>query len=58
MKPEFIPMLTYNDSTVKDALSIFRECKDAPITHWGFKDVGLPIEELTLPGMPQLPASR
>jgi hypothetical protein len=46
MKPEFIPMLTYNDSTVKDALIIFRECKDAPITHWGFKDVGLPPDEM------------
>jgi hypothetical protein len=46
MKPEFILMLTYNDTTVKDALQIFRECKDAPVTHWGFKDVGLPPEEM------------
>lgn len=46
MKPEFILMLTYNDATVKDALRIFRECKDAPVTHWGFKDVGLPPEEM------------
>ena len=46
MKPEFILMLTYNDSTVKDALNIFRECKDAPIMHWGFKDVGLPPDEM------------
>ncbi len=46
MKPEFILMLTYNDTTVKDALKIFRECKDAPVTHWGFKDVGLPPEEM------------
>ncbi|CAG0987099.1 hypothetical protein ANAEL_02083 [Anaerolineales bacterium] len=46
MKPEFILMLTYNDSTVKDALKIFRECKDTPVTHWGFKDVGLPPEEM------------
>ncbi|HSJ89362.1 MAG TPA: hypothetical protein VK909_19280 [Anaerolineales bacterium] len=46
MKPEFIPMLTYNDSTVEDALEIFRECKDAPVMHWGFKDVGLPAEEM------------
>ena len=41
MKPEFILMLTYNDSTVKDALDIFQECKNAPVMHWGFKDVGL-----------------
>jgi len=46
MKPEFILMLTYNDSTVKDALNIFRECKDSPVTHWGFKDVGLPPDEI------------
>jgi hypothetical protein len=46
MKPAFILMLTYNDSTVKDALQIFRECKDAPVTHWGFKDIGLPPDEM------------
>lgn len=46
MKPEFILMLTHNDSTVKDALKIFRECKDLSITHWGFKDVGLPPDEM------------
>ena len=46
MKPEFILMLTYNDTTVEDALKIFRECQDAPVTHWGFKDVGLPPEEM------------
>src|SRR5574341_656086 len=46
MKPEFILMLTHNDTTVKDALEIFRECKDAPVLHWGFKDVGLPPEEM------------
>jgi hypothetical protein len=46
MKPEFILMLTYNDTTVKDALKIFRECKDTPVTHWGFKDVGLPADEM------------
>jgi hypothetical protein len=46
MKPEFILMLTYNDTTVKDALKIFCECKDTPVTHWGFKDVGLPADEM------------
>ncbi len=46
MTPEFILMLTYNDSTVKDALEIFRQCKDTPVTHWGFKDVGLPPAEM------------
>ena len=46
MKPEFILMLTYNDTTVKNALEIFRECRETPVTHWGFKDVGLPPEEM------------
>jgi len=46
MKPEFILMLTYNDTTVKDALNVFRECNDAPVMHWGFKDVGLPPDEM------------
>lgn len=46
MKPAFILMLTYNDTTVKDALEIFHTCKDAPVAHWGFKDVGLPPDEM------------
>jgi hypothetical protein len=46
MKPVFILMLTYNDQTVNNALELFRECKDTPVTHWGFKDVGLPIPEM------------
>ncbi len=46
MKPAFILMLTYNDTTVKDALGIFEECKHAPVAHWGFKDVGLPPEKM------------
>ncbi len=46
MKPEFILMLTHHDSTVKNALQIFRECQDTPVTHWGFKDVGLPPEKM------------
>lgn len=46
MKPKFILMLTYYDSTVRDALKIFCECKDLDIQHWGFKDVGLPPEEM------------
>ena len=46
MKPEFILMLTHNDTTVIDARNIFQECKDAPVMHWGFKDVGLPPDEM------------
>lgn len=35
-------MLTHHDLTVPDALHLFERTKDYPITHWGFKDVGLP----------------
>jgi hypothetical protein len=46
MIPEFILMLTYNDQTVTDASKIFEDCKDLPVTHWGFKDVGLPTNKM------------
>jgi hypothetical protein len=46
MKPEFILMLTHNDTTVKEAMKIFQECRDAPVMHWGFKDVGLSPDEM------------
>jgi hypothetical protein len=46
MKPELIVMLTYNDKTVENALDLFNEMKDTPVTHWGFKDVGLPPEKM------------
>ena len=45
-KPELIVMLTYQDETVPDALELFEHTKDYPIEHWGFKDVGLPPEEM------------
>jgi hypothetical protein len=46
MKPELIVMLTYQDKTVKDAKQLFIECKDLPVKHWGFKDVGLPRAQM------------
>ena len=46
LKPELIVMLTYQDKTVPDALELFQRTKDYPITHWGFKDVGLPTGEM------------
>jgi len=46
LKPELIVMLTYQDQTVPDALELFQRTKDYPITHWGFKDVGLPPKEM------------
>jgi hypothetical protein len=46
LKPELIVMLTHQDKTVPDALELFERTKDCPITHWGFKDVGLPPKEM------------
>jgi len=46
MKPELIVMLTYNDKTVENALELFSEMKETPVTYWGFKDVGLIPEKM------------
>lgn len=46
MVPELIIMLTNNDITVSNAADIFEECKDLPVKKWGFKDVGLPKDEM------------
>lgn len=46
LKPELIVMLTHQDETVPDALELFERTKDYPITHWGFKDVGLAPKEM------------
>lgn len=43
---KIIIMLTHNDVTVKDAYDVFDECKDLPIKNWGFKNVGLPYNEV------------
>ena len=46
MNPEIIIMLTNNDITVTNAEEVFESCKDLPAKKWGFKDVGLPKEEM------------
>jgi hypothetical protein len=46
LKPELIVMLTHHDQTVPNALELFERTKDYPITHWGFKDVGLSPKEM------------
>ena len=35
-----------NDITVKNAEEVFESCKDLPAKKWGFKDVGLPKDEM------------
>ena len=44
--PELIIMLTYNDITVKNAYEIFHSSKDSKAKIWGFKEIGLPLEEM------------
>jgi hypothetical protein len=44
--PQLIVMLTHHDVTVPDSKEIFLEAKDAPCDFWGFKDVGLPEEQM------------
>jgi hypothetical protein len=46
MKPELIVMLTHHDRTVPNALELFEASKDIPVSHWGFKDVGLSHTEM------------
>jgi hypothetical protein len=46
MSPKLIVMLTNHDQTVKNALDLFEQCKDLPVQHWGFKDVGLPVNQM------------
>ena len=43
---EFIFMLTRNDATVPDALAVYDEIRSADLRYVGFKDIGLPVEEL------------
>jgi hypothetical protein len=44
----FIFMLTHNDVTVADAREVFATIADLPIHYVGFKDIGLPPNELKL----------
>ncbi|MGI6054691.1 MAG: hypothetical protein ACOYA8_07465 [Clostridium sp.] len=46
MNTDIIIMLTHNDVTVSNAEEIFEECKDLPAKKWGFKDVGLKVEDM------------
>jgi hypothetical protein len=39
---DFVFMLTRSDQTVTDALDVLEEIKALPLTHLGFKDVGVP----------------
>jgi hypothetical protein len=43
---EFIFMLTHHDATVADALAVYEDIRSLPLRYVGFKDIGLPLEEL------------
>lgn len=42
----FILMLTNNDVTISDAISVYDNMSDSPIRCVGFKDIGLPVTEM------------
>lgn len=44
--PELIVMLTCNDRTVENAYDIFEQCKNSKAKYWGFKEEGLPLEQM------------
>ena len=46
MAPSFIFMLTRSDVTIPDALARLPEVLDAGVKHIGFKDVGLPLDQM------------
>lgn len=43
----FIFMLTKDDRTVPDAVQIYASLSRSPLRYIGFKDIGLPLDELT-----------
>lgn len=44
--PKLIVMLTHNDMTVRNAAEIFEESKNSKAAMWGFKEEGLPFNEM------------
>lgn len=48
MLNKLIVMLTHNDQTVENAQEVFDSCKDLPVKKWGFKDVGMAPEKMTV----------
>lgn len=44
--PELIVMLTFDDRTVKNAYDIFDQCKNSRAEFWGFKEEGIPLDQM------------
>lgn len=45
-RPKLVVMLTHNDRTVENAHEIFEQCKHSKAEFWGFKDTGLPVNQM------------
>ncbi len=43
---KLIVMLTNHDKTVANAAEVFESCKSLPVQDWGFKDIGIPTDEM------------
>ena len=46
MDQKLVVMLTDNDETVATAKADFLAAADLPVQEWGFKDVGLPLDQM------------
>lgn len=44
--PQLVVMLTHHDQTVADAPAVFEACCQAKARYWGFKEDGLPPEQM------------
>ena len=44
--PELIVMLTHNDKTVENAIEVFEGAKNSKAKFWGFKEVGIPEDQM------------
>lgn len=44
--PELIVMLTWNDQTVENAIEVFEEAKGSKAKFWGFKEIGIPEDQM------------
>lgn len=44
--PSLIVMLTHHDRTVPNAAEVFAACASSRAQYWGFKEVGLPPEQM------------
>ena len=46
MRPDIVVMLTHHDVTVPNAYEVFETGTDLPVQFWGFKNVGLPKDQM------------